>query len=351
MQDQDGREGFLVRVGDIFMYVRNRAVALPHGGSLADLVSGVLAARSADAARLRNIIGTRAGWLVADRPIEPAFPGRRRSRAFVRAGSGYDNDARYHGVRRAAHANLDCHRTRLRCAAAGRWISHRLFNGRNGQAMTTTADFSSIPIVDIAKLRTGTLAEQQAVAEELGKAARTVGFVYITGGGIDEALFDGVLDATKRFFALPHEEKMKVYIGNSKCHRGYVPEGEEVFASGTKDKKEAYDLSMDLPADDPDYRRGNPLLGPNQWPDLPGFAQCGRRLLQGRLRSGPRSVARLFDGDRRGAGVLRSIRHQAAEPVAAHPLSVRYERGRPAWHRRAYGLRVLYAAKVDGARA
>jgi isopenicillin N synthase-like dioxygenase len=138
--------------------------------------------------------------------------------------------------------------------------------------MTNPANFSSIPIVDITKLRTGTPAEQQVVADELGKAARNVGFVYVTGGGIDEALFEGVLDATKRFFALPFEEKMKVYIGNSRNHRGYVPEGEEVFASGSKDKKEAYDLSIDLPADDPDYVAGNPLLGPNQWPDLPGFA-------------------------------------------------------------------------------
>jgi len=140
--------------------------------------------------------------------------------------------------------------------------------------MSASETFQSIPIVDVTKLRTGTLEEQKAVAEELGKAARDVGFVYITGGGIDESLFEGVLDATKRFFALPHEEKMKVYIGNSRCHRGYVPEGEEVFTSGSKDKKEAYDLSMDLPADDPDYVAGNPLLGPNQWPDLPGFAKA-----------------------------------------------------------------------------
>lgn len=140
--------------------------------------------------------------------------------------------------------------------------------------MTNPANFSTIPIVDITKLRTGAPAEQQAVADELGKAARTVGFVYVTGGGIDEALFEGVLDSTKRFFALPFEEKMKVYIGNSRNHRGYVPEGEEVFASGSKDKKEAYDLSIDLPSDDPDYVAGNPLLGPNQWPDLPGFARA-----------------------------------------------------------------------------
>jgi hypothetical protein len=40
MRDEVGLAGFLVRVGDIFMYVRNRAVALPHGGSLAELVKG-----------------------------------------------------------------------------------------------------------------------------------------------------------------------------------------------------------------------------------------------------------------------------------------------------------------------
>ncbi len=108
---------------------------------------------------------------------------------------------------------------------------------------------------------------------------------------------------------LPFDEKMKVYIGNSRNHRGYVPEGEEVFASGTKDKKEAYDLSIDLPADDPDYVAGNPLLGPNQWPDLPGFAEAVNAYYTCRVRHGPRAAARVLDGDRRGADVPRSLRH------------------------------------------
>jgi hypothetical protein len=38
MQDQHGLEGFLVRIGEIFMYARDRAKALPHGGSLTELV-------------------------------------------------------------------------------------------------------------------------------------------------------------------------------------------------------------------------------------------------------------------------------------------------------------------------
>jgi isopenicillin N synthase-like dioxygenase len=36
--------------------------------------------------------------------------------------------------------------------------------------------------------------------------------------------------------------------------------------------KEAFDTALDLPADDPDYLAGNPMLGPNVWPDMPGFA-------------------------------------------------------------------------------
>jgi isopenicillin N synthase-like dioxygenase len=156
--------------------------------------------------------------------------------------------------------------------------------------------FSSIPIIDISPLTSGEIGEQQSVADQLGRAASEVGFLYVRGHGIDDVLFEGVLDAAKRFFAQPVERKMAVYIGRSKNHRGYVPEGEEVFASGSKDKKEAYDLSLDLPQTDPDYLAGNPLLGPNQWPDLPAFRdavgayysavfQLGRSLIRGFARA------------------------------------------------------------------
>lgn len=158
--------------------------------------------------------------------------------------------------------------------------------------MSTSRDFSGIPLVDISALRAGTPAERARVADELGRAAREVGFLYVSGSGIDERLFEDLLVAAKQFFALPIEKKMDVYIGRSRNHRGYVPEGEEVFAAGTKDKKEAFDLSRDLPPDDPDFLAGNPLLGPNQWPDVPRFKEAasayydavfslGRTLMQG----------------------------------------------------------------------
>lgn len=131
--------------------------------------------------------------------------------------------------------------------------------------------FTSIPVVDVHALVSADDSGREAVVEELGRAAREVGFAQIVGHGVDPTLISGLKTAAERFFALPDETKMSVYIGTSSNHRGYVPPGEEVFAGATPDHKEAFDLSIDLPADDPDYLAGNPLLGPNQWPDLPDF--------------------------------------------------------------------------------
>ena len=139
--------------------------------------------------------------------------------------------------------------------------------------MTGTTPFTSIPIVDITGLRSPDRAERERVAADIGKAAREVGFLYISGTGVDEALFDRMLAATKTFFALPVEEKMRSYIGLSTCHRGYVPVGEEGVETGMPDLKEAFDTALDLPADDPDYVAGNPMLGPNVWPEVDGFAE------------------------------------------------------------------------------
>jgi isopenicillin N synthase-like dioxygenase len=140
--------------------------------------------------------------------------------------------------------------------------------------MSAATSFTSVPVVDISGLRSTDRTEREGVAAEIGKAASDVGFFYISGAAIDDALFDRLLAATKEFFALPLEEKMRSYIGLSKCHRGYVPVGEEGVETGTPDLKEAFDTALDLPADDPDYLAGNPMLGPNAWPDLPEFAQA-----------------------------------------------------------------------------
>ena len=67
-------------------------------------------------------------------------------------------------------------------------------------------DFSAIPVVDVAPLLSGDADGLRDVATALGRAARDVGFLYVTGHGIPQAVFDDLLAVTERFFALPREE-------------------------------------------------------------------------------------------------------------------------------------------------
>jgi isopenicillin N synthase-like dioxygenase len=140
--------------------------------------------------------------------------------------------------------------------------------------MSGATSFTTVPIVDISGLCSPGRAERDRVAREIGKAASEVGFFYVSGAGVDGPLFERMLAATKEFFAWQVDEKMRYYIGLSTCHRGYVPPGEEGLATGMPELKEAFDTALDLPADDPDYLAGNPMLGPNTWPDLAGFADA-----------------------------------------------------------------------------
>ncbi|WP_396918700.1 isopenicillin N synthase family dioxygenase [Mycolicibacterium sp.] len=140
--------------------------------------------------------------------------------------------------------------------------------------MSGATSFTEVPIVGISGLTSADPGERVRVATEIGKAARDVGFFYISGTGMPETLFDNMLSYVKEFFAQPLEVKMRSYIGLSRCHRGYVPVGEEGLETGPPDLKEAFDTALDLPADDPDHLAGNPMLGPNTWPELPGFAEA-----------------------------------------------------------------------------
>ncbi|CEF56378.1 isopenicillin N synthase family dioxygenase [Acetobacter ghanensis] len=138
-------------------------------------------------------------------------------------------------------------------------------------ASTKTETFTRIPVIDISGLYSSDIAQRQAVAEKLGDAARNVGFLFISGHNVPDDLIEGVRKAARDFFAQPFDKKMEYYIGTSATHKGFVPEGEEVYSAGRPDHKEAFDIGYEVPANHPLVQAGTPLLGPNNWPDLPGF--------------------------------------------------------------------------------
>ena len=209
--------------------------------------------------------------------------------------------------------------------------------------------FQSVPVIDISGLRSADRTERERVAAELGAAAREVGFFYISGTAVSDDLFEKLLTATKQFFALPMDEKMASYIGLSTCHRGYVPVGEEGLYGDKPDLKEAFDTALDLPADDPDHLAGNPMLGPNVWPDLPGFAETVTEYYQAVLGVGQDllwafAVALGEDPD-------TFTRHATKTPSQLRLIYYPYnpEAARRPGYRRAHRLRVLHPAQADRA--
>ena len=129
-----------------------------------------------------------------------------------------------------------------------------------------------LPLVDVGALRFGTRREAMRVADQLGSAARDIGFFRIRNHGISLDLINETYRVAERFFALTDAEKQRYYIGQSPNHRGYVPFTEKGdYSDEVHRNYEAFDLGLDLPQSDPDFLAGNPVLGPNVWPDLAGF--------------------------------------------------------------------------------
>ncbi len=141
------------------------------------------------------------------------------------------------------------------------------------EAAYDTGTFSAVPVVDIAG-RTEGAAARRALAATLGGLCHHVGFVIVTGHGIEKRVIDDVFDQGARFFALSEADKRSIDKRNSRHFRGWEPVGAE-HTNNRPDIREQIDLWTDHPARPrdatPRYLR---LLGPNQWPPetvAPGF--------------------------------------------------------------------------------
>ena len=101
------------------------------------------------------------------------------------------------------------------------------------------------------------------MAKALHAASQGVGFIYVKGHGIQEAIIEAAHASALEFFRHTIFDKSTVTV--SPKHRGWLGQGGAVMADGGKtDLKESYIWG----AEDADGNTGedHPLRGNNRWP-------------------------------------------------------------------------------------
>lgn len=133
--------------------------------------------------------------------------------------------------------------------------------------------FTEIPMIDFSAMLGDDEQAKRRLAGELRRACVDVGFFYVANHGFAQSVIDEVFSASRRFFALDTARKLEIDIAKSSFNRGYIPlHGEKNNATAKGDLKESFDMAIEITGDDPDFQAGNPLYGPNQWPDdMPDF--------------------------------------------------------------------------------
>jgi isopenicillin N synthase-like dioxygenase len=150
---------------------------------------------------------------------------------------------------------------------------------------------SELPIIDLGAAIQGQDAERRRAAEEIRRACSDVGFFYIVNHGTPQATIDAAAQSMWGFFHLPLEAKRKVAVDSR--HRGWHEIGGALmYGADRPDYKEFFGIGLELSASDKDVLAGQPLRGPNNWPDFaPQVRQdfyryyqevgvCGARLMR-----------------------------------------------------------------------
>jgi isopenicillin N synthase-like dioxygenase len=135
-----------------------------------------------------------------------------------------------------------------------------------------------IPVIDISAFLAGERSALQRCAAELRHAYEDVGFWFLKGHTVPQALIDRVFAEVARFHAQPIEEKLKLKINEHNV--GYLAikaattRHSDVSTNNLPNLNEAFFVKRDLPLDHPDVIANKRFRGANQWPAaLPGFRE------------------------------------------------------------------------------
>ncbi len=133
----------------------------------------------------------------------------------------------------------------------------------------------TVPLIDIAAYRTGEAGAKARLAAEIDAACREIGFLVITGHGVDPKLIAEMHRVSHAYFARPFWEKMRFKMPADR-YRGYTPFGAESLSYSLDDVappdiKESFSIgAFDHAADEYHFGpAGARYFAPNFWPDQP----------------------------------------------------------------------------------
>lgn len=130
----------------------------------------------------------------------------------------------------------------------------------------------TIPIIDLSPLLSGTEDGLKKVAAEIGEACRGVGFFFVTGHGVPADLMERAFATSAAFFSADESVKRTALYSGASANRGYIPmKGEALDPSKPADLKEAFNIGLELPEDDPELLAGAMFRAKNLWPEMSGF--------------------------------------------------------------------------------
>ncbi len=131
----------------------------------------------------------------------------------------------------------------------------------------------ALPVIDLGE-GSEDGAAPAALAAKIGIACRDIGFFYVVNHGVDRVLMNEAFAQSRRFFSLPLAEKQAIAIETIGGNRGYSGLMHEALdPSRGPDRKEAFNVGLDLRPDDPELLAGKPFRSLNAWPKLGGFRE------------------------------------------------------------------------------
>jgi isopenicillin N synthase-like dioxygenase len=134
----------------------------------------------------------------------------------------------------------------------------------------------SVPVIDVAPFLANDQVETKKIIQQVNRALERIGFLVLTGHGIDPELQDRTLQVAQAFFDLPEDEKLR-YHNVPGTFMGYNPLAAErvAYSHGIEtapDLKANYTLEpLVIDERDPYYTSptGRQMFQPNVWPVRP----------------------------------------------------------------------------------